>query len=173
MFQFSKNLVVLTLALTAAACNNNTAPGNDRSAETAPPPSQSPVTSVEKAINEADRMAIEPSSMTIQDYKQVVGESIDCKFQMTAVGMPILVAKNRTGALKINGKVVELESPGATPSEGIELNMSAGDIHVTVTPLEDEGVQPDKGFSQREANLVFDLKKGRKVGYQGFYLCRS
>lgn len=173
MSQFSKTLMVLMLALMFVACNENTAPGNDRSADKAPPPPQSPVVSVEKAIKEADRKAIEPSSMTAKDYTQVVGESMDCQFKLTEVGMPILVVKDRTGAIKINGKVVELESPGATPSEGIELNMSAGDIHVTVTPLEDEGVQLDNGFSQREANLVFDLKKGRKVGYQGYYLCRS
>lgn len=85
MLQFSKIFVALTLALMFVACNENTAPGNDRSADKAPPPSQSPVASAEKAIKEADRKAIEPSSMTSKDYTQVVGESIECQFRLTEV----------------------------------------------------------------------------------------
>ena len=53
MSQFSKTFMALTLALMFVACNENTAPGNDRSADKAPPPPQSPVASVEKAIKEA------------------------------------------------------------------------------------------------------------------------
>lgn len=168
-----KTLPLMLLALSGAGCNRNTAAGNDRAADVSEPPRIAEPAAVETAVSEADRNAIYPHTMLSAEYEPVVGADPKCQFQLTAVGMPILVAEGRTGAVKINGKIVSLESPGANPEEGLNITMSAGDIEVVVVPLEEEGDTLDNGLHKREADFLFNVKEGRSAGYRGYYLCRA
>lgn len=160
-------LVNVVLAGCIAACTSNTAPGNDRSAHTAPPHEPARVATAATAIREADPMAIEPSTMTKAEYMPILGPSGSCHFSMTRVGRPVFATDQETGVIRINGKLVTLghRDYGSDPA----MAMRADGIEVRVTLLDNDGKRAPAEMT--EAELVFSLDAGRTVGYVGFYVC--
>lgn len=158
---------VFVAAAALGACNSNTAPGNDRAADSAPPPEPAQLADVRSAVSEADLKAVEPSTMTLEEIARAVGPDPACRFTFTKVGMPVLAAGEAEGGpaavVKLNGKLVRL-----APAAG-EGTFSAGPVTVTVTP-DGERTAPGR-MQRRQANLVFTLDGGRTVGYRGFYAC--
>lgn len=108
---------LLALALAAAslaACNSNTAPGNDTGAELDPPAEPSPQMSASEALSGVATEVLQPEIMNEADIVSLGGLTRRCIFRMTRVDFPTLLFGGREGdaTIKLNGKLITLPSAG-------------------------------------------------------------
>lgn len=97
---------------------------------------------------------------------QVLETAAPCAFNRSPETDPILWAnEGGAAAMKMNGVLVALEADGA-PQEGAAA-FSAPGITITVRRLGEEADW------RQNAELVFELEQGLRVGYRGFYTCGS
>lgn len=112
----TRRMTALSLgaALLVGACNQNTAPGNDREAQVDPPATAAPRMSAGEALSGVATGAIQPETMNEADLASLGGLAGNCVIRLTGVGYPSFF-ENRaqgTGVVKLNGKLVELEKRG-------------------------------------------------------------
>ena len=125
------------------------------------PPAQ--VGTVEDALNNTLISRLDPSPVTAEDIAEIVTSGETCRFNRSPETDPVLWAAQdgSSGAMKLNGVIIPLQT------NGVEGSLSAAGVTMTVRPLgEDADWRSD-------AELVFELEQGLKVGYRGFYSCRS
>lgn len=153
-------LPLLVLGLVAAACTENTAPGNDREAELSPPEAPAEVAGVGAAIEGVGTELLVPQTMTDADLRNVRDMEYRCVFRFTRVGLPVF-AYGSTGVVKLNDKLVPIPATadGRYAAEGVT---------VTVRPLTRDagGGEPFVG------ELVLRLPNApHERGYHGFSEC--
>ena len=100
-------IAILTLAaLPLAACNTNTAVGNDREAQLDPPATAAPIESAASALANLSPGLMLPETMSDADLATLGAENT-CQFRLTEVAFPSFVYDNSGGgAIKINGKLI-------------------------------------------------------------------
>lgn len=122
--------------------------------------------SVEDALSNTliSRLDLAPMPEAEAEAEQVLEAPVSCTFNRSPATDPILWAsEGGTAAAKLNGVLIELETDAGTP-EGAA-TFSAPGTTITVRPLGD-----DADWRQN-AELVFELDQGLRVGYRGFYGC--
>lgn len=153
--------LALPLALPLAACNENTAVGNDREAQLEPAPTPAPVTGVEAALRNVATGLVKPETMTDADLTALGGRQGRCAVRLTEVAFPsFLYEPGGSGAIKLNGKLVVL--PNAGPNE-----FADGGLTVALRPLHEDG---DAGLRAMEMIVVPPGAKD-EVGYHGYVEC--
>lgn len=106
---------------------------------------------------------LDPMPLSQTDLAKLGAENADCGFHRIASEDPVLVATEdgQSGAMKLNGVLIELEGADSPSETGFAL--AAPGVTMSVTRL-GEGVREN-------AELVFALDQGLRVGYRGFYSC--
>lgn len=156
--KFAPTLAILPLL---AACNTNSAPGNDQEAQIDPPAKAAEIVAANAALANVEPAVIKPETMTKADLS-AIGESPDCQFRMTEVGYPSFVfAANGDGVIKLNGKLI----PVPRISDG---RYASGALTVTTRMLDDSG---DAGLQGMEL-ILMPPDANDERGYLGYRSCR-
>lgn len=152
--------VVVSIALAATGCIENTAPGNDREAALSSPRPAAGIAAADEAIAGVAADLLHPQTMTDADLAGMPAIADACLFRMTEVGRPVLVYGSRA-VIKLNGTLIPLPST--------DRNRYAADgVTVTVRGLDGEA-EAGEPFA---AELVLWLPgKENEVGYHGFSEC--
>jgi hypothetical protein len=152
---------LLGVLLMATACNQNTAPGNDREAGSAPkaPPAQ--LVGPDMAVSQADRNSIELLTMPPDEAARALGGPTSCSFRMTRVGFPVLVTRtDGAAAVKLNEKLTLLNPAKAVGAAGAKM-FGAGEVTVLINPL-------NKGDA---ADATLKIGPEMRRDYRGYFSC--
>ena len=121
--------------------------------------------SIEDALSNTLVSQLDLAPMPEAEADQVLKTPGQCVFNRSLESDPVLWAsESGSAAMKLNGVLVALEANNSGP-EGGATTYSASGTTVTVRQL---GEQADW---RQNAELVFQLDQGLKVGYRGFYSC--
>lgn len=152
-----------TLVLTLAACNQNTAPGNDREASLEPPATPAAIEPAAAALANVATAIVKPETMTDADIKAIGGTQGRCIFRLTEVGFPSFVYKPGTeGFIKLNGKLIPLQTAGQD-------RYSSGELLVATRDVDETG---NAGLQAMEVIVVPPGAKD-EIGYRGYRECNS
>lgn len=146
-----------------AACNSNSAPGNDREAQIDAAPTPAPRMGAAEALAGIATAAIQPETMTNADIAALGGLEGRCAIRLTEVSEPSFVYQPQgTGAIRLNGKLIVL------PPSGGE-RFADGGLTVTLRPVEGEG---DAGLPEYEM-IVMLPGAADELGFRGYRDCTS
>ncbi|KAA9008259.1 DUF305 domain-containing protein [Histidinibacterium aquaticum] len=115
---------------------------------------------VDNAVDRALVAALDPAPLEAEQAGEVVELGEDaCRFHRSPESDPILwaTAEGDAGAMLLNNVIVPLEGDGQ--------QFSAEGASMTVRELGDEADW------RSDAELVFDMEEGPRVGYRGFWSC--
>jgi len=160
-----RRLFPLACALVAIsmlpACNSNSAPGNDREAQIDPAPTPAPRMSAAEALSGIAVEAVQPETMTDADIAALGGLEGRCAIRLTEVSEPsFLYSPGGTGAIKLNGKLIEL------PPAGGQRFADAG-LTVQLRAAEGEG---NAGLPEHEMIVMLPGAKD-ELGFRGYRDC--
>lgn len=156
----NKFAFMAVLALPLAACNSNTAPGNDREARLDPPATAAPVQDAATALANLSPGLMLPETMTDADLA-ALGAKNSCQFRLTEVAFPSFVYDGGgRGAIKINGKLIPVTASGAG-------RYANGQLRIQIRALDDEG---DAGLRMQELIVAAPRTKG-ELGFRGYTTC--
>tara|TARA_R110002072_G_scaffold15856_31_gene62875 strand:- start:13400 stop:13900 length:501 start_codon:yes stop_codon:yes gene_type:complete len=153
--------LLAALALPLAACNQNTAVGNDREAQLEPAPTPAPIVGAEAALQNVATEIIKPETMTDADIAALGGVEGRCVVRLTEVAFPSLVYEpGGSGAIKLNGKLISLPSTGTS-------EFADGGLSVALRPLDDAGNAGLQGMEM----IVVPPGAQDELGYRGYVQC--
>ena len=154
-------LTIVVAAITLTACNQNTAPGNDREAQLDPAPAPAPIEPPEAALASVAVEMIKPETMADADIEALGGRQGRCAVKLTEVGFPsFLYQPGVSGAIKLNGKLIPLPQTGPG-------RYQAGDLLVTLRALDEKG---NAGLQAMEM-VVVPPGADDEIGYRGYVQC--
>ncbi|MBQ96144.1 MAG: hypothetical protein CL510_10025 [Actinobacteria bacterium] len=158
-----KKIAILAAAvMPLAACNTNTAPGNDREAERDPPATAAPVEAAAAALANVSPGLMLPETMTEADLS-ALGAQTACQFRLTEVAYPSFVYDGSgQGAIKINGKLIPVTQDAPN-------RYSSGELRIATRLLDDEG---NAGLQMQELIVVAPRAKD-EFGFWGYTTCGS
>lgn len=157
-----RTLVLLLLTALAAACVENTAPGNDREAFLDPPAPAAEVARVGAALDGVATALLLPEIMAGADLRNAPGDGEGCAFRFTGVGFPVFLYGANTGVIKLNGKLIPLPARG----DGVGVYEEGG-VQVSVRPLDDP-----VGDEPFPAELVLRFQDSpNELGFHGVSAC--
>ena len=140
------------------------------------------VVSLQEALSSPNIATLDLEPMNEAEVDSALQPGQGCEFSLAAEGDPVLVARGpaeeadlETGVMKLNGKLVLLQSQSQDGSEASPagLVMAGQGVRMSVKPVSDEETEIEDGVRRREADLVFELDQGLTVGYRGFYSCNA
>lgn len=155
------------LALLAATCTENTAPGNDREAALSRPEPPSDIAEAPTATEGVATDLLIPQTMTDADVRNAPDVGEPCVFRFTRVGLPVFVYGS-AGVVKLNGKLVALPAARERGPHTDARRYAADPVAVTVRPL--EGTASDGGRVAAELVLRLD-DAAHELGYHGYAEC--
>ncbi|AKH41520.1 hypothetical protein FHS61_002008 [Altererythrobacter atlanticus] len=157
--KLSLTLAALTLPL--AACNQNTAIGNDREAELAPEPLAAPVEDAASALQNVATAIIKPETMSEADIRALGGKNGRCEVILTEVAFPSFIYEpGGKGTIKLNGKLIPLQAAGKS-------SFASGDLSVRLNLLDEEGNAGSQGMEM----IVVPPGAKDEIGYHGYVRC--
>ena len=101
--------------------------------------------------------------MPEEEARQVLAVAASCVFSQSSDSDPILWVAEAAAAMKLNGVLLGLEAEKQEQSDATTFSTSGASVRVR--PL---GEAADL---RQNAELIFELQQGLKVGYRGFYRC--
>ncbi|MEL7560032.1 hypothetical protein [Stutzerimonas chloritidismutans] len=131
------------------------------------------VVSAREAVGTPDIPTIDPQTLDAAEIDKVLAAGPRCIFAYTAESSPV-VALELTGdtagqgVVKVNGRLVKL---AAQRAEAGGFALSAEGMSVSIKPAEIAGDTMPTKLS--EADMVFELDQGLRVGYRGWYRCTT
>ena len=149
--------------LSLGACNSNTSPGNDKEAGVDPAPKPAPKMPAAEALAGIAVEAVQAETMSDADIASIGGQPGKCTIRLTAVGFPSFIrdAGGRSGVIKLNGKLIPVQSSG----NGLYQD---GGLQVVLRPV-------DANFGsdgRREAEMIVLLPGAKdELGYRGYEQC--
>lgn len=151
------------LALPLAACNQNTAVGNDREAQLEPAPTPAPIERASVALQNVATEIIKPETMSNADIQALGGKQGRCEIILTEVAFPsFLYEPGGQGAIKLNGKLIPLPSAGPNRFSGAGLTVS-------LRLLEEEGNVGSQGMQM----IIIPPGAKDEIGYDGYVRCHE
>ena len=156
-------LTIAAAALALAACNQNTALGNDREAQLDPAPAPAPVVGAAAGLANVAAEAIKPETMSDADIAVLGGKQGRCAVRLTEVAFPsFLYEPDGQGAIKLNGKLIVLPRTG-------EGRFADAGLQVMLRPVDETG---NAGLKAMEM-LVVPPGAGDELDYRGYVQCHS
>ena len=159
----TRTILALAAASALAACNSNTAPGNDQEAEREAPAEAAPQMGASEALSGIATGTIQPETMTDADVASLGGLDGRCTLRLTEVGLPSLLygGEAREATIKLNGKLITL------PSTGENLYRDGG-LSVRFRPVDEEAGRGGR----REAEMIVMLPGAEdELGFRGYEVC--
>lgn len=153
-------IVSLGLAGMLAACNSNTAQGNDKLADLENPPAAAPRADAATGLANVSLDGLYPGTMNTADVASIGGAQGRCVFRMTEVGFPAFVygGSRPEGTIKLNGKLIMVPAQSATRYAG-------GELTVDVQQRQDAG---------GDATLILRMAgTPDELGFRGFATCNG
>lgn len=158
----NKFAFIALAALPLAACNSNTAPGNDREAQLDSPATAAPIESAASALANLSPGLMLPETMTDADLAALGAEN-SCQFRLTEVAFPSFVYDGSgQGAIKINGKLIPVTASGPD-------SYTSGDLRIQTRMLDDEG---NAGLQMQEL-IVAAPGAEDEFGFWGYTTCQD
>lgn len=155
--------LIAGLTATLAACNQNTAIGNDREAHLDPPAEASPVEPASSALQNISTALVKPETMSAADIAAIGGTDGRCVYRLTEVGFPTVVYEpNAQAFVKLNGKLIPMQA------EGTDRFVSDG-LLLAMRTLDDEG---NAGLQAQEIIIVPPGAED-ELGYRGYTTCEE
>lgn len=155
--------MVLAGALSLTACNQNTAPGNDRAARLDPAPTPAPIEPARTALANVSPGLIKPETMSHADIEALGGRAGRCAMTLTEVAYPsFLFETGAAGVIKLNGKLIPLPEV----REGL---YRAGGLTVSISLLDEEGNAGSQGMQM----IVVPPGAGDEIGFHGYVQCHE
>lgn len=153
----------LSSALFLGACNQNTAPGNDREAQIDPPSRAASQASADEALSGISTGAVQPETMNEADLASLGGLAGNCTIRLTGVGYPSFFEDiaNKRGFVKLNGKLVRLQQIGKD---------RYADGGLTVLLQSVEGDKSNNGLPGAEMIIALPGAKD-ELGFRGYRDC--
>ena len=153
-----RTIASLGLAALLAACNSNSAQGNDKLAELENPPVAAPRVDVATGLANVSPDGLYPGTLSRADIASIGGAAGRCVFRMTEVGFPAFVygGSRPEGTIKLNGKLIMVPAQSGTRYAG-------GALTVDVQQRGDAG--GDATLVMRMAGTPDEL------GFRGFAKC--
>ncbi|MBB5279082.1 DUF6692 family protein [Pacificimonas flava] len=158
-------LIGLGAILALAACNKNTAAGNDQEAGLEEPAKPAPRVPAASALANVDPAVLYPGTMTPADIKSLGGRETRCLFSMTEVGFPSLLfsGSRRDATIKLNGKLITLP-------ESSDGNYGQAGLQIRIYPVD----RQSRRGGLRESEMVVYLPGAPdELGFRGFQRCNS
>ncbi|MBS7671775.1 DUF6692 family protein [Croceicoccus gelatinilyticus] len=149
------------LGLVLASCNQNTATGNDREAQLEPAPSLAPIEGPASALANVETAIVKPETMSDADIQALGGNKGKCEMILTEVAFPsFLFEPGKSGAIKLNGKLISLKATGENRYED-------GGLVVALRQVD------EKGNAGSPAMEMIVAPPGAKdeLGYRGYARC--
>ncbi len=144
-----------------AACNSNTAPGNDREAQIDAAPTPAARMGAAEALAGIATGAVQPETMTDADIAALGGRQGRCAIVLTEVSEPsFLYRPGGPGAIKLNGKLIVLPPAGAE-------RFAEGGLTVVLRPVDGEG---NAGLPEHEMIVMLPGAKD-ELGFRGYRRC--
>ena len=120
---------------------------------------------VEDALANTLISTLDLAPMPEAEAERVLEVSSECTFSRSPESDPVLWVSNNGGAaVKLNGVLITLTA-AEDLKDGAAVFSSPGTT-IKVQPLGEE-----EADWRQEAELVFELEQGLRVGYRGFYAC--
>ena len=158
----NKFAFIVLAALPLAACNTNTAPGNDREAQLEPPAEAASIESAASALANVSPGLMLPETMTDADLAALGAQSA-CQFRLTEIAFPSFVYdRSGQGAIKINGKLIPVTASGPG-------SYTSGDLRIQTRMLDDEG---NAGLQMQELIVAAPGAKD-EFGFWGYTTCKD
>ncbi|OBX18946.1 hypothetical protein A9995_10425 [Erythrobacter sp. QSSC1-22B] len=155
--------LIAGLTATLAACNQNTAIGNDREARLDPPAEASPIEPASSALQNVATALVKPETMSAADIAAIGGTSGRCVYSLTEVGFPTVVYEPGAQAfVKLNGKLIPMQAAGRD-------RYVSGELLLTMRTLDDEG---NAGLQSQEIVIVPPGAED-ELGYRGYINCEN
>ncbi len=129
-----------------------------------------------EALDEVLIATLDPAPVHQAEAAEVLEPGPGCRFSRTAESEPILIVRGSngagpaTGVMKLNGKLIPLESAEAGDLASLATGVVMGAEGVRMAAR----LSPDEGSvlgERSNAELVFELEQGLTVGYRGFFSC--
>lgn len=152
--------LIAAIALPLAACNSNTAPGNDREAQLDPPATAAAIEDAASALANVSPGLMLPETMNGADIA-ALGAQNSCQFRLTEIAFPSFVYDDSgQGAVKINGTLIPVTADGPD-------SYSNGELRIRTRMLDDEG---DAGLQMQEMIVAAPRAKD-EFGFWGYTTC--
>lgn len=131
------------------------------------------VVSAREAVATPDIPTIDPQTLDTAEIEKVLGAGPRCLFAYTAESAPVVALeltgdKAGQGVLKIHGRLVKL---AARRTEAGGFDLSAEGMSVSIQPAKGAGDAMPTELT--EADMLFELEQGLRVGYRGWYRCTT
>lgn len=150
-----------SLGLVLASCNQNTATGNDREVQLEPAPSPAPIEGAAAALANIETAIVKPETMSNADIEALGGNMGKCELILTEVAFPsFLFEPGKSGAIKLNGKLIPLR---ATAEDRYE----SGRLVVVLRSVHEEGNAGSPGMEM----IVAPPGANDELGYRGYARC--
>lgn len=135
-----------------------------------PPPE---VVGAREAVNMPDIPTIDPQTLDAAEIDKVLGAGPRCIFAYTAESPPVVALQVTgdnagQGVVKIHGRLVKLAALRAETG-GFALKGDGMSIHIDPAATADD----PRPTELREADMLFELEQGLRVGYRGWYRCTA
>jgi hypothetical protein len=152
---------IVALSFVLAACNQNTAIGNDREAQLDPAPTPVPIEPAAAALQNVATVIVKPETMTAADVKAIGGERGRCVYRLTEVGFPTFIYEpGNRGFIKLNGKLIPVTAAGPD-------RYTSGELLIATRLVDEEG---NAGLQAQEIIIVPPGAKD-ELGYRGYVQC--
>ncbi|BAP79898.1 V-type H(+)-translocating pyrophosphatase [Pseudomonas sp. MT-1] len=158
-------------ALLLTACGDP-APGEGvkKPMMSGPPPE---VVGAREAVGTPDIPTIDPQTLDAAEIEKVLVAGPRCLFAYTAESPPVVALRVTgdsagQGVVKVHGRLVKL---AAQRADAGGFALSADGMSVKIQPA-DAGDEA-RPTELREADMLFELEQGLRVGYRGWYRCTT
>lgn len=133
-----------------------------------PPPE---VVGAREAVNTPDIPTIDPQTLDAAEIDKVLGAGPRCIFAYTAESPPVVALQVTgdnagEGVVKIHGRLVKLAAQRAEAG-GFALSGDGMSVNIEPPAAADDA----RPTELREADMLFELEQGLRVGYRGWYRC--
>lgn len=156
-----RKLATAALCL-VAACNQNTATGNDQQERLDPAPTAAPIAGAAEALSGIAPGVVQPEIMSEADIAALGGLEGACVIRLTAVAFPSFIYDRggSGGAVKLNQKLIPLP-------ETEEGTFADSGLEIVVRPVEEEFED-----GRREAEMIIMLPGAKdELGFRGYEQC--
>ncbi|WP_282024898.1 DUF305 domain-containing protein [Limimaricola cinnabarinus] len=131
---------------------------------------------VEEALGSAQLAGLDVAGLKPEEIETALGNDATCEFRRTNEGEPVLAMAGESGAIKLSGVLIPLAAgapvAAGTLDDGARFAAEGVDISVMPDPGAD-WTDTEDSLRRAEAEMVFHLEQGLRVGYRGFLDCAA